>query len=216
MDGKITSLKVQKRNKQRVNVHLDGRFAFGLAAIEAASLQVGQHLSAEDVARLEERDVVEVAKERALGLLSYRPRSQGELRRRLKEKGYTEETITEVLERLTRAGLLNDLEFARYWIENRFQFNPRGVRALRQELWQKGIDDTTIDEALVGYDEDEAAARATEKALRRLQRLDPETFRRRLNDYLRRRGFPYPIIRQLVDQSVAEHAPEDPFGECEG
>lgn len=216
MDGKITALKVQKRNKQRVNVYLDGRFAFGLAAIEAARLKVGQHLSAEDIARLEERDAVEVAQERAMGLLSYRPRSQGELRRRLKEKGHEEDTITQVLERLTRAGLVNDLEFARYWIENRFQFNPRGVRALRQELWQKGIDDATIDAALDGYDEEEAAARATQKALGRLQRLDPETFRRRLNGYLQRRGFPYPIIRQMVDQSVAEHALEDPLGEQEG
>jgi regulatory protein len=216
MEGKITELKVQKRNKQRVNVYLDGRFAFGLAAIEAARLKVGQHLSADDVARLEERDAVEVAQERAMGLLSYRPRSQGELRRRLKDKGHEEETIEQVLERLTRAGLVNDLEFAHYWIENRFQFNPRGVRALRQELWQKGIDDATIDEALVDFDEEEAAARATQKALRRLRRLDPETFRRRLNDYLRRRGFPYPIIKQLVDQSVAEHAAEDPLGEQEG
>ena len=73
MGGRITALKFQKRNRDRVNVYLDGRFAFGLAAIEAAHLRVGQVLSDEEIARLKERDQVERAVQRAMDLLSYRP-----------------------------------------------------------------------------------------------------------------------------------------------
>jgi regulatory protein len=55
MAGTITALRFQKRNKDRVNVYLDGQFAFGLAAIEAVRLRVGQTLSDDDVARLQRR-----------------------------------------------------------------------------------------------------------------------------------------------------------------
>ena len=205
MSGRITALRAQKRNRRRVNVYLDGRFAFGLAAIEAARLRVGQVLSDEEIARLQERDAVERAVEQALNLLSYRPRSQAEVRRRLLEKGHSRGVVQEALGRLSRAGLLDDRAFARFWVENRFQFNPRGVAVLRRELRQKGMDDELIEEVLAEYDEEAAAARAAEAAIRRLRRLDPLTFRRRLSDYLRRRGFPYAVITPLVEQALDDH-----------
>lgn len=205
MGKQITALKTQKRNKRRVNVYLDGQFAFGIADIQAARLQVGQTLSEEEIAQLEEQDAVERAVNKAMDLLSYRPRSRAEIRRRLRRKDHDDSTIDEALSHLNRAGLVDDREFARYWVDNRFRFKPRGVLALRQELRQKGVPDTIIDEALVGYDEEDAANRAAEKAIRRLQRFDPTAFRRKLNGYLRRRGFSFAIINPLVDQAVAEH-----------
>lgn len=209
MGGQITALRVQKRNPNRVNVYLDGRFAFGLAAIEAARLRVGQVLSDEDIARLRQRDTAERAAERALDLLSYRPRSEAEIRERLAER-YDAETAGEVLERLRRSGLVDDREFARYWVQNRFQYNPRGAMALRQELYQKGVDESAIEEALAEYDEEEAAARAAETARRKLRGLSPELFRRRLTDYLLRRGFPYGVVRAVVQQALADIGPEEP------
>lgn len=122
MAGTITALRFQKRNKNRVNVYVDGQFAFGLAAIEAAHLRVGQTLGDGDVARLQRQDEVERAYERALNFLSYRPRSEAEVRRKLREKNVEDEVIEVVVERLTRTGLLDDREFARYWVENRLQF----------------------------------------------------------------------------------------------
>jgi len=72
--GIITALSAQKRSQDRVNVYLDGEFAFGLAAIAAVRLRVGQTLTAADIAALQETDAVEKAKESALHLLGYRPR----------------------------------------------------------------------------------------------------------------------------------------------
>ncbi len=208
MGGQITALRVQKRNRNRVNVYLDGRFAFGLAAIEAARLRVGQVLSDEDIARLRQRDTAERAAERALDLLSYRPRSEAEIRERLAER-YDAETAGGVLERLRRSGLVDDREFARYWVQNRLQHNPRGAMALRQELYQKGVDESAIEEALAEYDEEEAAARAVERARRKLRGLAPDLFRRRLTDYLLRRGFPYGVVRAVVQQALADIGPEE-------
>jgi len=203
MGGRITALRVQRRNRNRVNVYLDGRFAFGLAAIEAARLRVGQVLSDEDIARLRQRDTAERAAGRALDLLSYRPRSEAEIRERLTER-YDPETAGEVLERLRRSGLVDDREFARYWVQNRLEHNPRGAVALRQELYQKGVDESAIEEALAEYDEEEAATRAAEMARRKLRGLPPDVFRRRLTDYLLRRGFSYGVVRAVVQQALEE------------
>lgn len=203
MGGQITALRVQRRNPNRVNVYLDGHFAFGLAAVEAARLRVGQVLSDEDIARLRQRDTAERAAERALDLLSYRPRSEAEIRERLTER-YDPETAAEVLERLRRSGLVDDREFARYWVQSRLQHNPRGVVALRQELYQKGVDESAIEEALAEYDEEEAAARAAETARRKLRGLPPDVFRRRLTDYLLRRGFSSGVARTVVQQVLAD------------
>jgi len=209
MGGQITALQVQKRNRQRVSIYLDGQFAFGLAAITAVHLKIGDVLSDEEIARLKEQDAVEQAAGRALDLLSYRPRSRAEVRRRLRKKGCEERVIEQVLDRLTRVGLLDDLSFARYWVENRFQFNPRGAIALRRELRQKGVDEATIAEALAEYDEEEAAARAVGTALRRLRQLDNAAFGRRLREYLTRRGFDYAVIQPLVEQALADHRSEE-------
>lgn len=195
-------MRLQKRNKDRVNVYLDGRFAFGLAAIAAANLRVGQTLSDEEIARLQAKDDVERAYEHALNFLSYRPRSEAEVRRNLREKDVEDGVIEAVIERLTRAGLLDDHEFARYWIENRLEFNPRGPRALRQELRQKGVSDAVAAEALTGFNEEAVARKAAESAARRLARLEPAEFRRRLAAYLARRGFSYPVIEPLVEEML--------------
>ncbi len=207
MAGKITALQFQKRNKHRVNVYIDGQFAFGLAAIEAAHLRVGQMLSDADIARLQMQDEVERAYERALNFLSYRPRSEAEVRRNLRRKNVGDEIVGAAVERLKRAGLLNDQEFARYWVENRTQFNPRGARALRHELREKGVAAPIIDETLMDFDEEPAARKAAETGARRLAHLEANDFRRKLGAYLARRGFSYTVIEPLVEEMLktAQH-----------
>jgi regulatory protein len=203
MAGTITALRYQKRNKNRVNVYLDDRFAFGLAAIEAARLRVGQTLSDDDVAHLQRQDQVERAYERALNFLSYRPRSETEVRRNLRKKGVEEIAVETVIERLTRAGLLNDREFARYWVENRQQFNPRGARALSHELREKGIASSIIAQTLEeDFDQEIAARKVAEAGARRLAHLDPSEFRRKFKGYMARRGFSYSVIEPLIEEMV--------------
>jgi regulatory protein len=199
MAGTITALVVQKRNKQRVNVYLDGEFAFGLAMIEAMKLSKGQQLSDEDIARLEALDEVEVAKEKALDYLSYRPRSVEEVQRSLLDKDFSPYAVEIVIDKLLEAGLLDDEAFARYWVENRERFKPRSRRALRYELRRKGLSDAAIDPALEDVDEYDAAYRAAESRVRRYRNADEATFRKKMGGYLQRRGFSYSITRDVLD-----------------
>ena len=199
MAGTITALTVQQKNKDRVNVYLDGRFAFGLAAIEAARLRRGQTLSDDEIAALQNRDEAQKAHESALRYLDYRPRSVDEIRRHLKGKDVAPEVTDEVVERLTSVGLLDDRAFARYWLENRSDFSPRGERALRLELRQKGVPGDIIAEVLSeGHDEDEAAYRAAMAQARKVRTTDPVEFRRKMEARLARRGFSYGTAREAV------------------
>lgn len=209
MAGKITALAYQKRNKDRVNVYLDGKFAFGLAAIEAACLHVGQTLSDEGIIRLRMKDDIERAYGRALDYLSYRPRSESEVRRNLREKDVADRTVDVVIGRLKRAGFLDDREFARYWVNNRARFNPRGLRGLRHEMQQKGVSREIIDEALVTFDVEAAARKTAEAGSRRLAHEDPSAFRRKLQAYMARRGFSYAVIKPLVEEMAEARRREE-------
>jgi regulatory protein len=196
--AKITGLKLQKRNKERVNVYLDGAFAFGLSKIVAAWLHTGQELSEEKIAELQAQDNVEIALQRALNYLSYRPRSEKEVRQNLKKHDTHPGVIDEIIDRLKRGGLVNDSSFAELWVENRSEFRPRGARMLRSELWQKGISDEVISETLDDLDETSLALKAARKKARRYRDLEREEFRKKLFGFLARRGFHYGIIAEVV------------------
>ena len=204
--GKITALKVQKRNPNRVNVYLDGDYAFGLARIVAAWLHIGQELSEEKIAELQSQDARESAYQQALHFISFRPRSEVEVIKKLSEKGADAQVIESVLERFRAAQLVGDEQFARMWIDDRSTFRPRSHRMLRYELHQKGVEEEFIRQALAeAQNEPELAYQAGIRYARRLEGLDWEGFRKRLGGYLARRGFPYgtiaPVLRQIWDES---------------
>jgi regulatory protein len=207
--GIISALKVQKRNPQRVNVYLDGEFAFGLARITAAWLHVGQQLSNEKIAQLKAQDTQEAAYQRALRLLSFRPRSSAEIRQKLTRLGYTEEIIDNVLGRLVRSGLIDDTRFAKEWAENRNEFRPRSRRALEYELRQHGLAREEIDQALEGLDENSLALQAARKHARKLHGLPATDFRRKLYGFLARRGFGYETAKPAVEQAWRENGQQD-------
>jgi regulatory protein len=204
MPGTITALEVQKRNKERVNVYLDGEYAFSLVMIEAARLRKGQTLSAEEIASLQARDAVEHNVDRAVRFLSYRPRSISEIRRNLAQKDVPDSVIDEVIMRLENLGYVDDLAFARFWVENRDEFKPRGPLALRQELRQKGIANKLIEQVLADVDFFDAAYRAAHKKIPRWRGLNRLTFKQKLYPYLARQGFQSGTIQDVIDRLLEE------------
>jgi regulatory protein len=198
---KITAIEPQQKNLQRVNVYLDGEFAFGLARIVAAWLKVGQELSDEKVASLKAEDEGEVTYQKALHYLSYRPRSSAEVRQNLTKRGVSESLAEETVNRLSSAGLVNDETFARAWVENRNTFRPRGQSALRMELRRKGLNDETIQSVLdEQVDEETLAFEAARKYARRLAGLEWAEFRQKLGGFLARRGFSYTTLAPVVSE----------------
>lgn len=210
MAGKITALKLQKKNRDRVSVFIDGRFALGLPAIVAATLETGQFLSEEKIEALRDTGTLESAYSRALNYLSYRPRSQAEVMTYLEKRGASDSQIESIVERLERSGLLDDQAFARYWVENRDQFRPRGPRALRYELRRKGIHDKYIDEALTLTDAPSSAYKAASRKAEQLSQLDETSFTKKLVEYLARRGFDYGVARDVAERHWAERTDKAP------
>ncbi len=200
MEHIITSLSIQKRNPQRVNIYLDGEFAFGLARIVAAWLTIGQTLSDEKIAELQAEDGYETAYQRAVKYINYRPRSEAEVREDLKERDTPEEVIQAVVDRLEKLGLVNDAHFAQAWVDNRSEFRPRSRRALTFELKQRGIDSQTIEQSLEKLNEPDLAYQAACKQARRLHGLDWQSFRQKMLGFLGRRGFSYEVSAPAVAQ----------------
>lgn len=201
MANTITAITQQKRNPQRVNVYLDGEFAFPLAKIVAAWLNIGQVLTPEKIEELKSQDGVEAALQRAINFISYRPRSQAEVERNLRKYEVVEQVIPVVVERLKAGHLLDDNDFARRWVEDRAAFKPRGAYALRAELRQKGLPDGIIEETLSSLDEASLARQAAQRKLRLLKSLDWVDFRNKLSAHLARRGFGYELVAEVCREA---------------
>jgi regulatory protein len=199
MAGIITRLVYQKRNKNRISIFIDDAYAFSLPDVLASSLQLGQHLDDEEIARLRAQDDRQRAMDKALRLLSRRPRSQHEIDDALKQAGYDADIREQVIARLVEMEYLDDREFARWWVSNRTEFSPRSIRALQQELYQKGISSDIISEALARLDDDTLAIAAGRQRAYRWQHLPRADFDKKMLGYLQRRGFSYPAARFATD-----------------
>ncbi|HWQ16085.1 MAG TPA: RecX family transcriptional regulator [Roseiflexaceae bacterium] len=205
--GTITALRVQEQDAQRVNLFVDGAFAIGLslATLARERLYVGQQLSAEDYERLERAERADKALHAALRIIETRPRSQAEIRERLRRKGFAPEAVDAALERMRELGLVDDAAFARYWVESRQTHRPRGPGALRDELRRKGVDAEviaqTLDDPALRGDEAEQALALARAALHKYRAApDYATFARRLGGFLQRRGFGFETVRPIVDR----------------
>lgn len=203
MERQITAIHVQKHDPNRLNIELDGEFAFGLSRLVAAWLKVGDLLDEDRINTLIKSDSSEVAYQKAIRLLDYRPRTEKEIRQRLTQKEFSTLEIDQVVLRLKRANLVQDEKFAKMWIENRNDFHPRSQRLMRYELRIKGVAEQTIESALADSADDlDLATRAAAQYARKLNFQDRVLFRKKLSAYLARRGFSYgtisPVIRDLI------------------
>ena len=198
--SKITALKANKRNGKRVNLFLDGRFAFSVDTEVAVreGLKPGQELSDDQIRELTEDISLVRILNIAYRFLSYRPRSEAEMKERLHRRAIEDSKIEIIINKLKEQHLLDDTAFAQFWKENREAFRPRSQRLTRLELKKKGVADDIIKEVTDESDDAQNAYAAALSKAQRLPKQDYEVFRRRLGDYLKRRGFGYMIISQTV------------------
>ena len=202
MVPKVTALRLGRGRAKRVQVYLDGRFALSLEAETALreGLNVGKELSSGDLEALARSDKFCRCHNAALRYLGYRPRSEFELKERLSQRGFESETIEAVLGRLKEQGLVDDLKFAQFWVDNRRTFSPRSRRLTGLELKRKRVADDLIEQVSSSITDEESAYRAAQGRARRLPVSDYQGFRRRLGEYLKRRGFSYRVINNTVAQ----------------
>ncbi len=202
LSGTITALEPQARDPDRTNLYLEGRFAFGLSnkVVVDAGLKRGDVLDEAQVAALLQREAAQQALQQAFSYLSYRPRSEQELRRYLSQKGHAPETIDATMARLREYHYLDDEVFAISWVENRQRFRPRGARLLRAELRQKGVEPEVVEQAIsdAGGEERSLAMEAAAKKLPTVKAADYQEFGRKLGGFLLRRGFAPDVVWEVV------------------
>ncbi|MDX2161197.1 MAG: RecX family transcriptional regulator [bacterium] len=208
--GIITALELQKRNKKRVNVFIDDEFSFSVSLDDAARLRKGQTLSPAEIEALRGDAAVQRAVDSAARLLTTRPRSEHEIRQKLTEKETPPVVIDAAVVRLTQLGYIDDLAFARFWVQERSLHKPLSPQALRYELRQKGIADAIIQELLEAVDPDESAVRAAHSRAARLRGSTRREFRENLSGFLLRRGFQYSVIKAALRQVIENLEAEDP------
>lgn len=207
LSGLITSIKAQTKDPSRVSVFVDGAFAIGIHrdVISDSGLREGDFVGAPDLRSLREAENLHQARRAAVHLLSYRPRTTAEIQNRLVRKGYAKGVAGRVVADLEEGGLLDDDAFAREFTVQRAQSRRVGQYRIRRDLVRRGIDIETADRVVTVCSQGtDWRSAAMDLAVRKWETI-PVTLplpkkRKRLFDYLARRGFDFEIIRTVVNE----------------
>ena len=133
----------------------------------------------------------------ALNLISYRQRTEAELRQRLGAR-FDTQVIDQAVGRLKEQGLVDDAQFAHAWSASRARHSPRSSRAIARELTSKGIARPLAEAAVEDLDDDSTAREAAARFARRLADADYDQFHRRLWAHLMRRGYSGSVARRAL------------------
>ena len=214
--GVITAITASPRAVGRFDVCVDGEpvARLGIQGLERLKLRVGLQVDDKLAAEVAQEATTSRAYDRAMMMLAARGRASGELRRLLVQKGEDVRIVSDVVERLTSAGFLDDDAFARQFARSKTTTGT-SRRRIEQELTRKGVDrgtaTTAVDETFAEehVDEGQAIERAAEKKLRTLAKVDDQTRRRRLYSYLARRGFDADAINGVMGRLGREIEAEE-------
>lgn len=205
----VTSIEPQKKKKGRFNIFIDGKFAFGLDEYLLAKfhLKVNQSISEDLTARITKETDLSKLFDKSLKFLSFRPRSEKEIRDYLTAKIAKAENIEpkfakessqieKIIEKLKRYKYLNDLEFAKWWFASRSKSHPKGLRLIALELKRKGIDRELIQRTLKRSSESDLAKAALAKKMAKWSKLPKIDLKMKVYRYLLSRGFDYETAKE--------------------
>lgn len=200
----VTKISQQKRSSNRFNVYLDNEYAFGISEDVYVTYQLykGKELTAEQIETIKQADDVQQAYIIAINYLSYRMRTETEIRTHLRKKDLVHDVIERAIEQLYQEELLDDSIFAETFVRDRINRSTKGPKVIRQELAQKGIDKGIIDEALRTYTRDKQMDKAFKLGEKEAQKSSRHPVNRRkdqMKSRLLRRGFTHDVIHEVVD-----------------
>lgn len=218
---KVTSVEPQKNNPHRFNIFLDGNFAFGADEdlVVERRLVLGKEIDSDDMEKILSEAEVGKLVEKVYGLLNIRYRSEKEIRdyikqlsfkRKIKDKDEISEVVVEALiEKLKKRDLINDVRFAKEWVDARRKSKKKGINAIKSELFQKGINREIVDEVLSNegteeLSEENLAKEALEKKLRIWKSLPEPELKQKAIQFLMRKGFNYDVAKQVIENHLKE------------
>jgi len=206
---KVTKISAQVRDKNRINIFLDGayRFSLDINQLVELGLKVGNEYSEEEIIALEQESQYGKLYGRTLEYVLMRPHSQKEVRdylyRKTRDtrtktgdvrKGVSKELTERVFDRLHSKGYVNDENFARFWIENRNLRKGASLRKISAELKSKGVDGAII-ESLMNQTDRSDLEELRKVIERKRRRYDDD---QKFMAYLARQGFRYDDIKAVL------------------
>ena len=209
----VTAITQQKKDETRYNVFIDGAYAFALPMQDILyfKLKEGKEVSEETVGYIQESLIYIKAQDTALHYIGYKMRTVQEIRRKLAEKAFSEEITERVIVFLEKYGYADDREYCRKYIREKLRTKPKSGYALKIELKQRGISSSVIDEVLRETEIDEEA-----DAFGWLERKscgqwppEDEKKKKKLQDFLLRKGYSYDKISEAFRQMNAVYGGED-------
>lgn len=204
----ITKISVQKKDRKRYNVYLDEEFYCGLYddTILKFGLARGDEISEKNINEIVNFDEYIYGKKLAFDYLSYRIRTTAEIKKKLKDKKISEESIDKVIAHLNELKLLNDEEFAKQLVSEKIKRKPVGKRVLKQKLFEKGISkemsEDVLEKAFEEVDEKELALESLNKYYPKILELERNDKRKKAFDHLVRRGFDFDVIKEVVNEKI--------------
>ena len=199
---KITSIEPQKR-KGRFNVFLDGEFAFGAdkETIYDFGLRKNDDISEDKIMEIREYDELNFGKKIAFSFLNYKPRTEKEIRKKLKEKKISDASTEKVIKILKDLKYIDDSKYAKTFLEEKLANNPKGKRVIAMKLAEKGIAREVINSVIESeYNEDTETKKAKEllaKYLKKVRAKSEMDKKQKCYRYLLSRGFDYEIVKSV-------------------
>lgn len=216
--GTVTAVSLQVRDTNRMSIYVDGEFSFGMPAEDALQMGLakGFELTPDRLRACLAADERYRARQKALNLLAYRPRSTGELETRLKKAGFSPPAIEHAVGRMDHLGYLDDESFARTFARERIGSGKHGSRRVLADLGRRGVRGSmalrAVEEASRERDETADALALAEKRARALPSgLDGHRKRQRLYGHLARRGFSAEAIREALSTLADGQGTEGPL-----
>ena len=216
---RITSIETQKRNPKRKNLFADGQFILGISdeTLIRFGIRTGDEIGPEKLKALQQTEDLLGAKRAALRFLATRPRTEREVRDKLREKEFSDEEISAAIKDLKQTGLLNDADFARMFVHDAIARRPTGKLLLKQKMTLLGLDKATIEESLQNSgEENDQQSLALEAARKFIKKGQPPRGKRemlkarnRVANFLGRRGFTWDVIHPVLKSVFQDQGKEE-------
>ncbi|MFV9509776.1 RecX family transcriptional regulator [Tepidibacillus sp. LV47] len=199
----ITKITKQKQNSKRYNIHVNDQYAFSVHedVLIAKRLIKGKEITNEDIETILKEEEENKIWQKAIKYLSFRPRTRKELEKYLIAQDYEQEMIQNVILKLQAKKWLDDRRYAEEFVEEQIRLKPKGKKLIAQEMKRKGISSTYIQESLSKINSETEYQMALELAKKKAlqnRKEDWVTIQRKVGGYLRRKGFSYEIIWQIL------------------
>lgn len=212
----ITKIATQKKTTNRFNIYLDHQYAFSVSEdiLIRYHLHKGLELTETDIEKIQQADDRHRYYVMAIRYLSYRMRTEQEVRQYFRTKDVHPEVVEDMIDRLHREKLLNDEEFAKAFVRDRIQQTTKGPLIIKKELMEKGVSTSIIEKVIENYSYEKQLEKASKFAEKQLRRQSKHSYQKRLDQLkvkMTQRGFSQTIVNDVIQTLNFEKDTEEEY-----